>query len=201
METKSKRLQMKDVITLAIFNVAILVVMVAVKMIVMMVATPAFNYLAYVGVMALFCAPLYVVMSNKVAKPGTLFVTAFFSGLMMLAFGSGWFLIVEIVVGVICELVMIGTDTYKNPIRNGIGYALYWELYALGSAFPLYLFKDQYLASLADSYTKEGLDTLVYYGTPAMLALISVITIALSVVGYLIGCKLTKKHIKKAKLV
>ena len=59
METKSKRLQMKDVITLAIFNVAILVVMVAVKMIVMMVATPAFNYLAYVGVMALFCAPLY----------------------------------------------------------------------------------------------------------------------------------------------
>ena len=47
---------MKDVITLAIFNVAILVVMVAVKMIVMMVATPAFNYLAYVGVMALFCA-------------------------------------------------------------------------------------------------------------------------------------------------
>ena len=36
METKSKRLQMKDVITLAIFNVAILVVMVAVKMIVMM---------------------------------------------------------------------------------------------------------------------------------------------------------------------
>ena len=71
----------------------------------------------------------------------------------------------------------------------------------MGSAIPLYLFKDQYLASLADSYTKEGLDTLVYYGTPAMLALISVITIALSVVGYLIGCKLTKKHIKKAKLV
>lgn len=157
METKSKRLQMKDVITLAIFNVAILVVMVAVKMIVMMVATPAFNYLAYVGVMALFCAPLYVVMSNKVAKPGTLFVTALFSGLMMLAFGSGWFLIVEIVVGVICELVMIGTDTYKNPIRNGIGYALYWELYALGSAIPLYLFKDQYLAnaSFAVSWMKE----------------------------------------------
>ena len=139
METKSKRLQMKDVITLAIFNVAILVVMVAVKMIVMMVATPAFNYLAYVGVMALFCAPLYVVMSNKVAKPGTLFVTALFSGLMMLAFGSGWFLIVEIVVGVICELVMIGTDTYKNPIRNGIGYALYWELYALVYYLDWYL--------------------------------------------------------------
>lgn len=90
------KLKMKDIITLAIFNVAILVVMVVVKMVIMMVATPAFNYLAYVGVMALFCAPLYVVMSNKVAKTGTLFVTALFSGLMMLLFGSGWFLIVEL---------------------------------------------------------------------------------------------------------
>lgn len=42
------KLKMKDIITLAIFNVAILVVMVVVKMVIMMVATPAFNYLAYV---------------------------------------------------------------------------------------------------------------------------------------------------------
>lgn len=41
------KLKMKDIITLAIFNVAILVVMVVVKMVIMMVATPAFNYLAY----------------------------------------------------------------------------------------------------------------------------------------------------------
>lgn len=40
------KLKMKDIITLAIFNVAILVVMVVVKMVIMMVATPAFNYLA-----------------------------------------------------------------------------------------------------------------------------------------------------------
>ena len=37
------KLKMKDIITLAIFNVAILVVMVVVKMVIMMVATPAFN--------------------------------------------------------------------------------------------------------------------------------------------------------------
>ena len=116
------KLKMKDIITLAIFNVAILVVMVVVKMVIMMVATPAFNYLAYVGVMALFCAPLYVVMSNKVAKTGTLFVTALFSGLMMLLFGSGWFLIVELIVGVICELLMLGenctTNSIQNPVHN-----------------------------------------------------------------------------------
>lgn len=192
---------MKDIITLAIFNVAILVVMVVVKMVIMIFATPAFNYLTYVGVMALFCAPLYVVMSNRVAKTGTLFVTALFSGLMMLAFGSGWFLIVELAAGIICELVMLGGDTYRNAVRNGIGYVLYWVLYAVGSALPLYLFKEQYLASLAGSYTEEGLETLVYYGTPAMVTLISVITAALAVIGYYVGCRFLKKHIKKAKLV
>lgn len=201
MERKSTRLQMKDIITLAIFNVAILVVMVIVKMVVMIAATPAFNYLAYVGVMAFFCAPLYVVMSNKVAKPGTLFVTALFSGLMMLLFGSGWFLLVELIAGVLCELLMLGRDTYKNPVRNGIGYTVYWVLYAAGSAAPLYLFREQYLASLAGAYTEEGLETLVYYGTPAMVAWISVITAALAAAGYLAGCYLLNKHIKKAKLV
>ncbi len=50
-----QRLAMKDVITLVIFNVAILIVMVVVKMLITVLATPAFNYLAYVGVMALAC--------------------------------------------------------------------------------------------------------------------------------------------------
>ena len=40
------KLKMKDIITLAIFNVAILVVMVVVKMVIMMVATPAFCILS-----------------------------------------------------------------------------------------------------------------------------------------------------------
>lgn len=53
------KLKMKDIITLAIFNVAILVVMVVVKMVIRWLRHRQFNYLAYVGVMALFCAPLY----------------------------------------------------------------------------------------------------------------------------------------------
>lgn len=192
---------MKDLITLSIFNVAILVVMVVVKMIIIMVATPAFNYLAYVGVMAFFCAPLYAVMSNKVAKHGTLFVTALFAGLMMLAFGSGWFLIVELMIGILCEISMLGNDTYKNPIRNGIGYCLYWLLYAVGSVIPLYLFKEQYLNSLSKSYTQEGLKTLQYYGTPEMVGLIGIITVVLALLGFSLGIYFMNKHTKKAGLV
>lgn len=198
---ESKRLTMKDIITLVIFNVAILIVMVVVKMLITLLATPAFNYLAYVGVMALFCAPLFVVMSNRVAKTGVYFVTALLAGLMMAAFGSAWFLAVMVAVGVICEVAMTGKDSYRSPMRNGIGYAVYWALYALGSAIPLFFFKEQYLASLQGSYTQEGIDVLLsFYGSPSMLALITLITVVLSAVGFMAGNALYRRHIKKAKL-
>ena len=144
---KDTRLKLKDIITLSIFNIAILAIMVIVKIVITMAATPAFNYLFYVGVMAFFCAPLYIVMSNKTAKRGVFFITALFCGLMMAAFGSAWFLAVMIAVGIICELIMLSAGSYKKPLRNGIGYVVYWTLYALGSSIPLFFFKDWYLKS------------------------------------------------------
>jgi len=195
------RLKLKDIITLSIFNIAILVVMVIVKIVITMAATPAFNYLFYVGVMAFFCAPLYIVMSNKTAKHGVFFITALFCGLMMAAFGSAWFLAVMITVGIICELVMAGADTYKNPVRNGIGYVVYWTLYALGSSIPLFFFKERYLKSLGDSYTEEGKAILIrFYGSVDMLLLIALISAVLAATGFWLGSKFFQKHIKKAKL-
>ena len=166
----SARLRLKDIITLSIFNIAMLVIMVIVKMVMTMAATPALDYLFYVGVMAFFCAPLYIVMSNKTAKHGTF-------------------------------LLMLGNNTYKNPVRNGIGYVVYWTLYAWGSAIPLFFFKDWYLKSLGDSYTEEGKQVLIrFYGSLDMMLLIGLISAALAAVGFWVGMLFFKKHIKKAKL-
>ncbi len=197
----SSRLRLKDIITLSIFNIAMLVIMVIVKMIMTIAATPAFDYLFYVGVMAFFCAPLYIVMSNKTAKRGTLFITSLFCGLMMAAFGSVWFLAVILVAGLICELLMLGDNSYKNPVRNGIGYAVYWMLYAWGSSIPLFFFKEWYLKSLGDSYTEEGKQVLIrFYGSLDMMLLIGLISAALAAAGFWVGMLFFKKHIKKAKL-
>ena len=199
---KQNKLKMRDIITLSIFNIAMIVIMLATKMCTMMLTTPAFDYLFYVGIMALLCGPVFVVMSNKVPKRGAYLVTGIFDGLFITGMGSPWFLPVMIVVGIICEIVMIGEDTYRNPGRNGVAYSIYWALYALGSAIPMFFFKEQYLNSLKASYTDEGLKTLVrFYGSWDMLLLITVITIVLSAVGFIVGQKLLKKHMKKAKLV
>ena len=199
---KQNKLKMRDIITLSIFNIAMIVIMLATKMCTMMLTTPAFDYLFYVGIMGLLCGPVFVVMSNKVPKRGTYLVTGIFGGLFITVMGSPWFLPVMIAVGIICEVVMIGEDTYKNPKRNGIAYSIYWALYALGSAIPMFFFKEQYLDSLKASYTDEGIKTLVrFYGSLDMLLLIAAITIILSAVGFIVGQKLLKKHMKKAKLV
>ena len=190
---KQNKLKMRDIITLSIFNIAMIVIMLVTKMCTMMLTTPAFDYLFYVGIMGLLCAPIFVVMSNKVAKRGTYLITGIFGGL---------FITVMIVVGIVCEIIMIGQDTYRNPKRNGIAYSVYWALYALGSAIPMFFFKEQYLNSLKESYTEEGIKTLVrFYGSWDMLLLIAVITIVLSAIGFIVGKKLMKKHIEKAKLV
>ena len=193
---KQNKLKMRDIITLSIFNIAMIVIMLVTKMCIMMLTTPAFDYLFYVGIMGLLCAPIFVVMSNKVAKRGTYLITGIFGGLFITVMGSPWFLPVMIVVGIVCEIIMIGQDTYRNPKRNGIA------LYALGSAIPMFFFKEQYLNSLKESYTEEGIKTLVrFYGSWDMLLLIVVITIVLSAIGFIVGKKLMKKHIEKAKLV
>lgn len=198
----NNKLKMKDIITLSIFNIAMIVIMFVTKMCTMMLTTPAFDYLFYVGIMGLLCGPVFVAMSNKVAKKGTYLVTGIFMGLFITVMGSPWFLPVMILVGIICEIVMIGENTYRNPKRNGVTYSIYWALYALGSAIPMFFFKEQYLNSLKASYTDEGIKTLVrFYGSWDMLLLIVAITVVLSAVGFVVGQKLFKKHIEKAKLV
>ena len=116
--------------------------------------------------------------------------------------GSPWVFAVMIVVGIICEIIMVVENTYKTPKRNAIAYSVYWALYAFGSAIPMFFFKEQYLNSLKASYTEEGIKTLVrFYGSWDMLLLITVITIVLSAIGFIVGQKLLKKHIEKAKLI
>lgn len=193
---------MRDIITLSIFNVAMILIMLVTKIGTMMLTTPAFDYLFYVGIMGFLCGPVFVTMSNKVAKRGTYFITGIFAGLFITVMGSPWFLPVMMVAGFICEMTMLGEDTYRNPKRNGVAYAVYWVLYALGSAIPMFFFKEQYLNSLKSSYTEEGIRTLVrFYGSLDMLALITVITLVLAALGFIVGQKLLKKHIEKAKLV
>ncbi|MGR3779429.1 MptD family putative ECF transporter S component [Bacillus paramycoides] len=187
----------KDYITLAIFNVVMIVILTIIT-----TFTHALSYLIGGGIAALVNGPIYMVMSNKINKRGILFFTSIITGLYFLMFGFLYFLITLATVGIFCELVMWGKDTYKNTFRNAIGYGIFYSGYSLCGVVPLVFFREQYVAILAKSYSQEQLDNLLfYYGTPSMVLVMCCISIVGGVGGCFIGNQLLKKHVKKAKLV
>lgn len=189
------RWTLRDFITLAIFNVVMLIIM---------TICPIFTFASYLvvgGITALLNAPLYVVMSNKINKRGVLFFTSVITGLYFIAYGYAYFLLVLACMGIVGELVLWGKDGYKNPVRNAIAYALFYVGYSLCAIVPLIFFRDAYIATLSKSYSKVAMDKMLYYySTPSMAITMLAISAAGGLLGCLIGNVLFKKHVKKAKL-
>ncbi|GIQ70281.1 Trep_Strep domain-containing protein [Xylanibacillus composti] len=195
--TVHNRWRMRDFITLAIFNVVMMIILTVGGMFAHPIA-----YLVGAGVVALFNGPIYMVMANKIGKRGVLFFSSLLVGLYFMAFGFVYFLITLALIGILCELVMWGSDTYKNPVRNAIGYGLFYVGYSLCGVVPIVFFKEQYVAILEQSYSPDKLGTLLYYyGTPGMVLTMCAISFAGGLAGCYIGNTLLKKHVAKARLV
>lgn len=188
--------KMRDFITLAIFNVVMLIIM---------TVTPIFTVVSYLvvgGATALFNGPIYMVMSNKINKRGVLFFTCIITGLYFVAFGYAIYLLVLAVFGIICELILWGKNAYHNPVRNAIGYTVFYVGWTLCGVVPLIFFRKQYMAILEKSYTPEKLQSMLYYfDTPSMILIMCAISIVGGLLGCFVGNLLMKKHVKKAKLV
>ncbi|AYK05227.1 MULTISPECIES: MptD family putative ECF transporter S component [Brevibacillus] len=195
-EISQNRWKMRDFITLAIFNVVMLIIM---------TICPIFTVVSYLvvgGAAALFNGPIYMVMSNKINKRGVLFFTCIITGLYFVAFGYAYYLLTLAVIGIICELILWGGAAYKSTVRNAIGYAIFYVGWSLCGVVPLIFFREQYLAILKKSYSPEQLEAMLYYfDTPSMILIMCTISAIGGLVGCFIGNLLMKKHVKKAKLV
>ncbi|MEK4063308.1 MULTISPECIES: MptD family putative ECF transporter S component [unclassified Paenibacillus] len=189
--------KMRDFITLAIFNVVMLIVITVNGMF----AYPI-NYLIGAGVIALINGPIYMVMASKINKRGVLFFSALLTGLFFVAFGQVYYLLVFAITGLLCELIIRGGAGYRQPVRNAVAYSLFYVGYMMCGVVPLIFFRKQYVAGLEKSYSPEALaDMLYYYETPYMVLIMCAITIAGAVGGCLLGHALLRKHVKKARLV
>ena len=96
------------------------------------------------GIDAFIGAIFYLVAANRVNKHGLLFAWAAVYGLIQGVMGYMFLIPYFLVVAVIAELTMIGKDTYRNAVRNRIG----WTVNAIGNfvgcAVPLWWAWDSY---------------------------------------------------------
>lgn len=200
-QSSSNRWKVKDVITLAIFNVILLVINMVVTFVVGMLL-PGISYVIGCAIAGIITGPVYMVMANRINKQGIILFTALINGMFYLVMGMPHYLVFFAVGGIVCELVMWGKGAYRSVPRNVIGYVLLYIFYFLSGVFPLIFFRDSYLEAVGAMYTPEQTEAMLYYyGTPHIVLIACILAAVGAALGIIIGGIFVRRHIKKAKLI
>lgn len=193
-----KKWTIKDFITLAIFNVVMLICCMIGAM-----ATPLVGYIISPAITGFLITPFMMIMANRINKSGTFFLTSIIFGIFFAAMGMTYYIILYILFSVICEAIVWANNAHQNPIKVTLSTIVFQTAYVLGGVFPLFLFREKYLEALAPMYaTSAELDKMIYYfETPSMILLMVVVSAVTVVLGSFIGRSLLTRHVRKAKLV
>ena len=148
-------------------------------------------------------AVFYLVAAHRINKHGLLFLWVMIYAGITAAMGYAFMVPYFIVVAVISEATMIGKDTYRNPVRNIIGWSTYGIGMFLGIGIPCWIawesYKQQALESgFADATVKLQYDMV---SSPLLILIGTIITVALSVAGILSAQRILKKHFQKAGIL
>ncbi len=177
-QTTSK-LGIKDIMTAA----AMLVLSMGCNSIIAAIALPfPVFYLYLAAPIEMFIgATFYLVAANRINKHGLLFIWVAIQGLIYGLLGYPFMVPYFLLLAAICELAMIGQDTYRNPIRNGIGWALLSAGMVIGNAIPLWFAWESFQATAsAGGFSDQLIDMFVNISTNPLLLILAC---ALSMIG------------------
>ncbi len=148
-------------------------------------------------------ATFYLVAAHRINKHGLLFLWATVQGLVFGIFGYPFLIPYFLIVGVVCELAMIGKDSYRTTVRNGLGWGLLGVGMVIGNAVPLWFAWDSFKANATrDGFSSQVIDMMVDLSTnPLLLALACLLTLIGSFLGVLFGYRLLRRHFRKAGVV
>jgi energy-coupling factor transport system substrate-specific component len=196
---KSDKLTSRDLITVAIFTVVFTLIMFVCSM------TLGMAPLGYPFLIAIAIIPggiVWVYMRVKVPKSFAITIQCVVFALLMFIAGSGWFIMLGIVVGGVLADLISGTKQYKGFARNTVGYAVFGSCVNLGLFSLVILARDYYYDyCLQGGMEAEWLDKFMGFMSLPMLLLTCGLTVIGAILGMLLGRALLKKHFLKAGIV
>lgn len=197
----SKRWTTRDVLTFVVFNLIIMAVTIAAKMIEDMLLAPQNTFFVGSWLFPLLATPFYVVMADRIAKPGVLAGSTLVFGILYVFMGGLYCAPVAIVGAVVGELVMLGRDAYHSIKRVVGGYIVYWVTFGFYGIMPYLLFRDAYMEQLGAYYSAVDVAAMVaqYTELPWILLMLAMFAVG-TIAGGAIGSKFLKKHVRKAKI-
>ncbi len=204
-EKKEKKLKekltVKDIVTAAIMIALFFVVSILVGM--STVTMPIVYLYVAAGIEMFIGAIFYLVAANRVNKHGLFFIWILIYGIITAAVGYMFMLPYFIGLAIVCELVMVGKNTYRNPVRNAIGWNMYGIGMLMGIAVPYWVAWESFQKQALESGFADATLDMQYemVSTPALMLLAVGITVVLATLGILFGQKILKKHFKKAGIL
>lgn len=191
----TKKLKVKDLVSIGVFAVIYFVLMFAVGM---MGIIPIL-FLIYPTVLGIIAGTVLMLFMAKVQKPWALFILGMISPLVMFALGHTYVLpVFSLIVMIVAELIRkIGN--YNSFKYNMLSYAVF-STWICGSLMQMLLAKEKYieLSMMMGKDYVDALENLITYPHMALVALGAFIG---GIVGAYIGKALLKKHFEKAGIV
>lgn len=196
-----KKITVRDIMTIAAMMVLTLVVYSLVGSLTLPFPF-VYLYLA-AGIQEFFCATFYLVVANRLNKHGLFLVWGIVYGIISSLGGYVFLLPYFIGVAVVSELVMIGKNSYRKPIRNAIGWSVYGLGMIVGNAVPVWVAWDSYVAKASTDGFSQGVFDMQMnmLSNPWHMILACVITVALALLGCAFGQRILRRHFQKAGVV
>ncbi len=148
-------------------------------------------------------AIFFLVAANRINKHGLLFIWITIYGLITAALGYIFMLPYFLGLAILCEISMIGVDSYRKPIRNMIGWSIYGAGMFIGIGIPFWVAWESFKKQALEGGFAESTLNMQYelVNSPALLLTGTLITVISAALGILFAQKLLKKHFKKAGIV
>ncbi|MBQ3302782.1 MAG: MptD family putative ECF transporter S component [Eggerthellaceae bacterium] len=200
-EKGSNRWTTRDVLTFIVFNIIIIVIVMAAKMIEDMLLTPQNTFFVGSWLFPLLATPFYMVMADRIAKRGVLAGTTMIFGIMYTLMGGLYCLPVAIIGAIIGEAIMWKAGSYHDVKRLIGGYIVYWITFGMYGVVPYMFFREAYSQQLLAYYSEADVAAMVaQYTEPQWILLMCAMFVVGTIVGGLIGSKLLNRHVRKAKI-
>ena len=197
----SGRWTTRDILTFVVFNLIIVFLTVAAKMIEDMLLAPQNTFFVGSWLFPLLSTPFYVVMADRIGKRGVLAASILVFGALYTFMGGLYCAPVSVVGAVVGELVMWDEGSYHDVKRIVGGYIVYWVTFGFYGVMPYMLFREAYMEQLGTYYNAADVAAMVaqYTELPWILLMMAMF-VAGTVIGGLIGSRFLKKHVRKAKI-
>lgn len=188
----------KDVISTMLISMFMIVIHIVITLVCMpnnfvsMVLSTAFA--------AFFCGVVYMLLATRVGKHGCTLIYTTLLGIVYLISGNWYLTPWFIIVGLICELILIKKGSYHSNKRVIASWSVNGLLHQGTNFLPVLFFWDTYYAFAMQSGMEQSyVDSyLYYYTTPSWIVFITILTLVLAFLGALVGARLMNKHFGKA---